>query len=123
MHRDIDAADAMLARLSDLLRLTLDRVGTQEVTLKDELDFIEKYLEIERTRFGDRLQVPFVIEPDTLERVGAELPAAAARRERADATGSAQRSAAAAWRCARTTTASGCSWSCRTTAAACRRTS
>ena len=29
MHRDIDAADSMLARLSDLLRLTLDRVGTQ----------------------------------------------------------------------------------------------
>jgi sensor histidine kinase YesM len=66
MHRDIDAADSMLARLSDLLRLTLDRVSTQLVPLKDELDFVHKYLEIERTRFGDRLQVSFVVEPETL---------------------------------------------------------
>ena len=66
MHRDIDAADSMLARLSDLLRLTLDRVGTQLVPLKDELDFIHKYLDIERTRYGERLHTSFVIEPDTL---------------------------------------------------------
>jgi signal transduction histidine kinase len=71
MHRDIDAADAMLAKLSDLLRLTLERVGTQLVPLKDELDFIHKYLDIERTRYGDRLQTTFVIEPDTL---GASVP-------------------------------------------------
>jgi len=71
MHRDIDAADNMLARLSDLLRLTLERVTAQTVTLKDELDFINKYLDIERTRFGDRLQVSFVVEPDTL---GASVP-------------------------------------------------
>ena len=67
MHRDIEAADAMLARLSDLLRLTLDQVGTQVVPLKDELDFVEKYLEIERTRFGDRLQVRIDAEPGTLD--------------------------------------------------------
>ena len=57
----------MLERLSDLLRLTLDRIGTQQVTLKDELDFLQKYLEIERTRFGDRLQVHIDIDPDTLD--------------------------------------------------------
>ena len=67
MHRDPEAADAMLAQLSDLLRLTLDRVGDQEVALKDELDFLEKYIEIERTRFGDRLQVHLDIEPETLD--------------------------------------------------------
>ena len=67
MHRNIEAADAMLARLSDLLRLTLDQVGTQVVTLKEELDFVEKYLEIERTRFGDRLQVRIDAEPGTLD--------------------------------------------------------
>ena len=55
MHRDVEAADEMLVQLSDLLRLTLDRVGTQQVPLKDELDFLQKYLEIEQTRFGDRL--------------------------------------------------------------------
>lgn len=67
MHRDTEAADAMLAQLSDLLRLTLERVGTQEVALKEELDFLEKYLEIEQTRFGERLQVALNIEPDTLD--------------------------------------------------------
>ena len=67
MHRDTEAADAMLARLSDLLRLTLDRLGVQEVPLKEELDFLEKYLEIERTRFGDRLTVDMQIEPETLD--------------------------------------------------------
>lgn len=67
MHRDTLAADAMLARLSDLLRLTLDRVGVQQVPLKEELDFVEKYLDIERTRYGDRLHVRFDVEPEALD--------------------------------------------------------
>ena len=67
MHRDTEAADAMLARLSDLLRLTLDRIGVQEVSLKEELEFLGKYLEIERTRFGDRLTVQMEIEPEALD--------------------------------------------------------
>ncbi len=65
--RNPEAADAMLAQLSDLLRLTLDRIGTQEVALKEELDFVQKYIEIERTRFGDRLQVELEVEPETLD--------------------------------------------------------
>jgi signal transduction histidine kinase len=67
MHRDVDAADEMLARLSDLLRLTLDGGNMQIVPLKDELDFVRKYLDIERTRYGDRLQVLIEAEPDTLD--------------------------------------------------------
>jgi two-component system, LytTR family, sensor kinase len=67
MHRDVDAADNMIARLSDLLRLSLQTVGIQEIVLKQELDFLAKYLEIEQTRFRDRLQVAFDIEPDTLD--------------------------------------------------------
>jgi signal transduction histidine kinase len=67
VHKDPEAADAMLAQLSDLLRLTLDRVGTQEVPLKEELDFLEKYIDIERTRFGERLQVSMHVEPETLD--------------------------------------------------------
>jgi two-component system, LytTR family, sensor kinase len=67
MHRDIEAADAMLARLSDLLRLTLDRLGVQEIPLKEELEFLETYLEIEKTRFGDRLTIQMEIEPETLD--------------------------------------------------------
>ena len=66
MHRDVDAADAMIARLSDLLRMSLQRVGVQEVPLKEELDFLSKYLEIEQTRFRDRLTVVFDIQADTL---------------------------------------------------------
>ena len=67
MHRDVDAADEMIARLSDLLRMSLQRVGVQEVTLKDELDFLSKYLEIEQTRFRDRLTVVFDVHSDTLD--------------------------------------------------------
>jgi two-component system LytT family sensor kinase len=66
MHRDVEAADRMLIRLSDLLRRTLDNTGTQEVPLQDELDFLKRYLEIEQTRFGDRLTVRMDIAPDTL---------------------------------------------------------
>ena len=60
------AATDMLAGLSDLLRLTLDNVGKQEVSLKQELDFLERYLEIEQIRFADRLQVRIKIAPETL---------------------------------------------------------
>ncbi len=67
MHRDVDAADAMIARLSDLLRMSLQRIEVQEVALADELDFLSKYLEIEQTRFRDRLTVVFDIDPDTLD--------------------------------------------------------
>lgn len=67
MHRDINAADDMIAKLSDLLRISLHNVGVQEVTLKQELDFLAKYLEIEQTRFRDRLTVVFDVQPDTLD--------------------------------------------------------
>jgi LytS/YehU family sensor histidine kinase len=67
MHRDVEAADAMLARLSDLLRQTLDRLGVQEIPLKEELEFLDTYLEIEGTRFGDRLAIVREIEPETLD--------------------------------------------------------
>ena len=67
MHRDVEAADRTLIRLSELLRITLDNVGRSEITLKSELDFVEKYLEIEQTRFADRLIVRFDIQPDALD--------------------------------------------------------
>jgi LytS/YehU family sensor histidine kinase len=63
----VEQADRMLSRLGELLRMTLDNVGQQEVPLKDELDFLERYLEIEQTRFRDRLTVKFDIHPDTLD--------------------------------------------------------
>jgi LytS/YehU family sensor histidine kinase len=67
MNRDVEAAERMLARLSDLLRLTLDSAGEPMAPLKRELEFLERYLEIEQTRFADRLTVEMKIEPDTLD--------------------------------------------------------
>jgi two-component system LytT family sensor kinase len=64
---DKDAADRMLARLGDFLRLTLENSGAQEVTLREELEFLRCYLEIERVRFADRLAVSFEIAPDALD--------------------------------------------------------
>lgn len=71
MHRDVEAADRMIARLSDLLRISLETVGVQEVPLKQELELLGKYLEIEQTRFQDRLGVEMSIELETLD---ARLP-------------------------------------------------
>lgn len=67
MHRDVEAADRMLARLSELLRLTIENTGVEEVPLKQELDFLQRYLEIEQTRFGERLAVRMEIESKTLD--------------------------------------------------------
>src|SRR4030095_3036394 len=67
MHRDVEAADQMLAKLSDLLRMALDQRGGQEVPLKDELEFLQKYLEIEEARLGDLLSVTCVSAPETLD--------------------------------------------------------
>jgi LytS/YehU family sensor histidine kinase len=67
MHQDVRGAERMITRLSDLLRLTLENIGTQEVNLRDEIDFVKGYLEIEQTRFQDRLHVEFDVAPDTLD--------------------------------------------------------
>lgn len=67
MHKDVHAADRTLMRLSDLLRMTLENLGQHENTLKSELDFLAKYLEIEQTRFADRLVVRFSIEPEAFD--------------------------------------------------------
>lgn len=57
LHTDPRAADAMLAKLGDFLRLTLDNNHVEHASLKDELDFVRRYMEIEQIRFGDRLAV------------------------------------------------------------------
>lgn len=67
MHRDVEAADRTLTRLSDLLRLTLDTLGQQEIPLQGELDFLAKYLQIEQTRFADRLIVNFDVQSEALD--------------------------------------------------------
>ena len=63
MHRNVDAADRMISRLSELLRYALESTDAQEVPLRQEVDFLRRYVEIEETRFGARLTVKFEIEP------------------------------------------------------------
>jgi hypothetical protein len=59
---DPEAARSMLMRLSDLLRRILGSDSQLEVSLADELDLLDRYLEIERTRFGDRLTVQYDVD-------------------------------------------------------------
>jgi signal transduction histidine kinase len=67
MHKDVAAAERVLMQLSDLLRLTLEHLGRHEVELEAELGALARYLEIEQTRFADRLQVRWDISPETLD--------------------------------------------------------
>jgi two-component system, LytTR family, sensor kinase len=60
----------MLTLLSDLLRTSLEN-RQQVVSLRQELEFLERYLEIEQVRFKDRLSVERDIDPDALT---AEVP-------------------------------------------------
>jgi len=63
MHRDVKAADAMLSRLSDLLRQTLQRGDRQEAPLGEELEVLDHYVEISRERFKDRLVFETSVPP------------------------------------------------------------
>lgn len=67
IHKDAESADRMLTDLSDLLRLSFENLEVQEISLKQELEFLEKYLEIEQMRFHDRLTVDMDISPETLD--------------------------------------------------------
>jgi signal transduction histidine kinase len=62
-----DEAVTLIARLCSLLRMTLDSSRTPEVTLRQELDFIDRYIEIQKARFPDRLTVAIDVAPEALE--------------------------------------------------------
>ena len=57
VRKDPDGAERTIAELSDLLRMTLDNVGRETLPVKDELEFVDRYLSIQQTRFGSRLRV------------------------------------------------------------------
>jgi signal transduction histidine kinase len=69
MHEDVDAADRALTRVSELLRATLDTSGRPEITVREEMGMVERYVDIQRVRFGDRLQVAFDVDPASLDRL------------------------------------------------------
>jgi hypothetical protein len=64
-NRNAEAV-TLLARLSSLLRMSLDNTGVPEVTLQQELDFLGHYIEIQKARFSDRLNVRMAIAPEAL---------------------------------------------------------
>ena len=64
VERDPRGVRRMIARLSDLLRQSLEGARTNEVTLDDELKFVESYLEIMQVRFPDNFEVSIHIAPE-----------------------------------------------------------
>lgn len=71
MDEDLEQARRMLVRLGDLLRMTLETQGTHEVSLQQELESTELYLDIERVRFPDQLEVELLVDTDAM---GALVP-------------------------------------------------
>jgi len=72
MYRDVEGADRMIERLADLLRASLRTERGDVVTLAEELDALEAYLDIQRARFGERMSIARRIDESALE---ARLPA------------------------------------------------
>jgi two-component system LytT family sensor kinase len=64
-EQENDTADRMIARLSELLRLSIDLEATHEVPLARELEILDCYLDIQKMRFQERLRVGRDIEPAT----------------------------------------------------------
>jgi signal transduction histidine kinase len=71
IREDPAGATRVVTRLGDLLRLTLSRATTAQVSFRRELEILTLYLEIERTRFQDRLEIAYDVQPNTL---GALVP-------------------------------------------------
>jgi two-component system, LytTR family, sensor kinase len=67
IRSDPDGADRIITRLGDLLRMSLQSNGMQEVPLRTELEFVEKYADIQRTRFRDRLSIRVEAAPSALD--------------------------------------------------------
>jgi signal transduction histidine kinase len=66
MYESVDRASEMICGLSDFLRISLENSGLHQIPLERELDFIERYLEIERNRFDERLEVDFRVDDAAL---------------------------------------------------------
>jgi two-component system LytT family sensor kinase len=66
VQEDPRAAEDMLLRLSQLLRITLDEMGNHQIPLSREFDLLDLYVGIQRVRFSERLAVEIHATPDTL---------------------------------------------------------
>jgi sensor histidine kinase YesM len=66
IHTDPTQAEATVERLAQMFRYVLAGSERGQVPLEEELAFVDDYLEIERARFGERLQVTREIDPRAL---------------------------------------------------------
>ncbi|SPE61894.1 membrane hypothetical protein [Verrucomicrobia bacterium] len=67
LRRDPRLAEATLLSLSELLRLALSQSERQQVPLREELEFLQRYFQIQQARFGDRLRLEEDIDPTALD--------------------------------------------------------
>jgi two-component system, LytTR family, sensor kinase len=67
VHEDAAAADRMISRLSELLRVVLQSIGKHEISLQEELELVQAYVEIERVRFHERLTLDLQVDPNALD--------------------------------------------------------
>lgn len=67
VHKDPNAADEMIANLSELLRASLELSDQQEIPLRQELELADRYLQIQQVRLGERLQIRREIDASALE--------------------------------------------------------
>jgi two-component sensor histidine kinase len=67
LRRDASAALEMLTSLSELLRLALSQSNKQEISLRDDLQFLERYVEIQQTRLGDRFRFEPDVDPTAMD--------------------------------------------------------
>ena len=64
IHRHPDRADRTIEQLADVFRYALRGAESEWAVLEDEIEFVRAYLEVERARFGERLQVDIQIAPE-----------------------------------------------------------
>ncbi len=60
-------AVSMIAQFGDFLRMTLEDEGKEEILFAKEIEFVQRYLDIEKIRFQDKLNIRIEIHPATLE--------------------------------------------------------
>ncbi|HKJ34093.1 MAG TPA: histidine kinase [Balneolales bacterium] len=61
--KDLEMADQMITDLSEMLRFIMDNIHKQEVTLREEIDFLDRYISLQKKRFEEKLEFSTDIDP------------------------------------------------------------
>ena len=67
MHRDIELADNALTRLSFLLRKSFENINTQKISLKEEMEFLNHYIQLQKLRFQEKVDISINVQEETLD--------------------------------------------------------